>query len=608
MMRLLCKGKALDLYDNAGLQFTKSNPAFAFGEFSAERTTQFKLPRTKTNDQVLALARIPAYNGEGMRRKFDAQLQSGIIVYDGFLYVSEFDGKDYSVIFVGGLAYDIKAFNNYGWGSLIFPSDDRASIWWNYPPYIPTTAVDADDSPSIVARVKYHSDSEATDDRGKYKPSIDLEELFTQLNTQGVFKITGLIGEHVRLIREEKSGIDQVLVRLVNGSQATAEDLDLSIENAYLKVGSMRIAIDDRDPEDPQFTVTSCFKATADMNPGCKITFQDNTPANLCMCTTGERVPGSDSYQLAFMGSRSFHYDANDGWVYDGEPLAGKTFDCDRDFILMTADGAIYENGYLMFIDYYGNMRLDQVPPYSVDVRVSTNLYTLGKESLIYRNVSVHSMLEGLNLGKLLLIYGACTGKLINVKGDGSVEFIDSLTPTNEELTVMKEQSLTRSFSNYARKNIIAFKENDLVQIGEKQSVEYDIDNDNIEEEKNLLTMEVDEGGLYNDGADNLVEIRGVETKYNFEQYEPRYLIKSDAVAVATVDNAFMEHVVLAKSNLLQSLCDASTTFKVQARMTMAKYARIDSATGFLVDGILYTWTDINWQNEIANITLTKIS
>ena len=80
MTQLLCNGVLLDLYEDTNLQFKKTNSLFTFGEMSAERTTQFKLPSTPKNDRVFGLARIPAYDGAGMRRTFEAQLHCGTIV------------------------------------------------------------------------------------------------------------------------------------------------------------------------------------------------------------------------------------------------------------------------------------------------------------------------------------------------------------------------------------------------------------------------------------------------------------------------------------------------------------------------------------------------
>ena len=84
-MQLFCNNVRLDLYEDADIQLKKTNPAYAFGELSSERSTQFKLPATPTNDRVLALARIPAYTGNAMRVKLPARLVCGLVVREGFL-------------------------------------------------------------------------------------------------------------------------------------------------------------------------------------------------------------------------------------------------------------------------------------------------------------------------------------------------------------------------------------------------------------------------------------------------------------------------------------------------------------------------------------------
>lgn len=102
MMLLLCNGVRLDLYKDFGLQLKHTNPLFAFDKLECERTTEFKLPTTPTNDRVLSLARIPAYNGTGMMVKFPAELQAGAIVMTGFMYVRQYDGKDYTAVLTVG--------------------------------------------------------------------------------------------------------------------------------------------------------------------------------------------------------------------------------------------------------------------------------------------------------------------------------------------------------------------------------------------------------------------------------------------------------------------------------------------------------------------------
>lgn len=114
MMQLLCNGVYLDLYDNFSLQITHTNPLFAFDKMECERTTQFKLPSTPKNDRVFGLSRIPAYSGVGMMNKYAAQLQAGVVVKDGFLYVKECTDGDYQAVYVFGDLLGLKAIKDAG--------------------------------------------------------------------------------------------------------------------------------------------------------------------------------------------------------------------------------------------------------------------------------------------------------------------------------------------------------------------------------------------------------------------------------------------------------------------------------------------------------------
>lgn len=159
-MLLLCNNIKLDLYADASLQFKHSNPLFAFDKLECERTTQFKLPATPTNDRAFSLARIPAYVGTGMMRKFSAQLQAGTIVKDGYLYVSEFDGKDYTAVFVTGELLGLQAVKNAGKLSDWFVRSDTAQ--WG-----------VIDTPSSVLfqTLRYANKSELSGGVGRYNVS-----------------------------------------------------------------------------------------------------------------------------------------------------------------------------------------------------------------------------------------------------------------------------------------------------------------------------------------------------------------------------------------------------------------------------------------------------
>lgn len=595
MMRLLCNGVVLDLYENTKLQFKKKNTLFAFGDMSSERTTQFKLPCTPNNDRAFSLARIPAYKGDAMRKRFDAQLQTGLIVTNGFLYVSEFDGKDYSAVFVGGLAYDLKAWNNSKWGELLLPMDyGDPSISETY------NANDADIP--MIARVKYHFDNEDNEDFGDvFMGSIHIEQLFQKLTEQNLFKITGLVGSNIRLIRNDIYKYEDVLERLANIRS------DPSLLNVETREQVIRV-------------IPSYFGANViafAVGSGTKITFPENTPENLCIVYYKYSQYAED--EVRFIGTRKFDYDTNGVPYYYGKPLAGQTVLIseigDREFLLMDASGAHRESGpgVVPMGFNFDDGGMGNVPTYDLRVRVS-NLDEESENNIEWR-INDHSMLTDLSLGDLVKAYAAVTGRLVCMRREGSIEFVNDFGANNVELKrIESRKNVARTFSNFGQRNYVQFKSNGAVEDWEKIRDEYTIENVNIEEEKTILTLEYIEGGQYPEQVppfnylhplqpipDNcIMYIR--DTKEGFWGFN----IPADTIAFAG-NEMYLQRVAMPKINLLQDLCDKSTRHKIRARMTYMQYNAIDGDTTLLVDGTRYTWIEANYGDGTAEITLQKI-
>jgi len=553
-MQLFCNNVRLDLYEDADIQLKKTNPAYAFGDLSSERSTQFKLPATPTNDRVLALARIPAYTGNAMRVKLPARLVCGLVVREGFLYISEYTGKDYSAILVSGLAYDVKTFDKFN--ELIISDGFTQTVY------------DADNAAApIVSLVKYRSNL-----TGQYAPSIDLGALFEALNAQGLFKISGTTGERLRLIRSQQTELRDV-VEILENLDPTPEDLGLSTYNNTITVN--RTA--------GYYGLTNCFRADGIQT----ITFPENTPQNLCLAYLAyNQTLQGDS--IEFFGSRRF-----DEQGYYGEPLAGQTVTLDYslnptgNFWLIDMNGADFITGIPVLAGGSGG-HMDLVEEYRLRVHVSGQM-----------NYDANAMLNDLVLGDLLKLYASCTGKLINIKADGSVEFVTNITPAYTEPLLIEQNNVARTFSNYAQANTIKFEDTDSVLDAERLTLVYDVPNVNISETKDLMTLKATEGGIY-EGTTDTLYLRDV-TAGLFPELE------IDAIGLAG-NEEYMQRVELKRNALLTTLCAQSTQVKVSLRISFYDFDKIDSSASFLVNGTRYTWTEATWQKETAKITLQKIA
>lgn len=600
-MQLICNGVSLDLYESENLRLVKKNPLFAFDELSAERSSQFKVPSTPTNDRVFKLSKRPDFYGEGMRQRYKCQLQAGAVVQNGYLYVSSFDGKDYQCIMLVGMLFDIKTFGVHEWGSLRFGGLRlrNGSIDANSPDV------------KIIDTPRYYlqGSQEPT-------PSVDVGALFHMLNDQGLLPISGM-DDSIKLrllpktaaewgVREQLTDIAETLIN----ENPTEHRMGVTSSENIIEASDSTIRVWIEDNPEPDIEYMRGFHFPGNT---CSITFPEDTPQNLCICCVGEpsiATQGGFYYAVRFVGDRGFMRPATpEGQVeYYGEPLAGRTIELDVNdtsgFLLLTGAGLPYDQYYGQQVFSFNDFDFTREPNYSLDVRVTGRWFS-------GQGVPVNYILKDLSLGQLIKQYMAVSGKLIGLQSDGKYAFFDDIDPKIIEPEIIKISAISRKFGNYAQRNYIRFADDkDNMLPDEATQMEYLLQNVNLEEEKTIEKLEAVEGGIYRDSElsdeenieNNLLELRGAE--YNAEQ--TGFELASDALAEIS-DFTHMKRATLRKSELLQRLCEASTQIKIDARMPFFQYNKIDSDTALLVHNTLYTWTESQWQKNVAQLTLAKI-
>lgn len=109
-------GKYLEL-GGVKLSWTRKNMLFAFDNVELDRTTSFEIPNTAANADIFGLAGVAAFSGDGMRQRYAAILEDGIISKSGYLYLTGYNTqkRTYSACFVTGenqILKDIKESGN----------------------------------------------------------------------------------------------------------------------------------------------------------------------------------------------------------------------------------------------------------------------------------------------------------------------------------------------------------------------------------------------------------------------------------------------------------------------------------------------------------------
>ena len=587
MMQLLCDGVVLDLYDNASLQFKKDNPLFAFDSLKCERTTEFKLPSTPKNDRVFSLARKPAYDGIGMRRKFIAQLQTSGVVKDGYLYISTFDGQDYTAIFVTGEFVQLQTISSLGKINEILDPQDVVTI--GGAETAPASSVNV-----LWANVPYYRSG------GILCPSIGVKKLVEAICTEYNLTMPTIPEsvEGMRLISLAKSPYKDVHFK--------ATIIDDQQPNGTIPSNNYNtVEADDRlfDYVDEEYGVAIMQEGSIADNQwymlrshraktALQLTFPQDWPETMYMFDfTNAHY---DPTYGGFYGERAFDKDVNqEGVTPIGEPLAGRTVqiaagDC---FLFVDSRYFVYTRTSIMGSSWYDYGFIFNEEPtldydYVIGVHGLEDQAQAGELCLLSDNLPDCTFVE------LLKTIAAASGRVLNYTDADGITFdeVDFTEWTKiEGLLLTKKEEVIRTFSNYAQRNLVLFESNKGVLY--PLSIEYTIDNDNIETEKDLQKIPFSEGDNYGAGF--------------------VYVPKADEAERMTVSIAGNEakllRVSLPQNAGVQALCTASTQIKLKARLTLLKYQAITAKTLLLIDGTVYVWTSSTWQNDVASMTLAKI-
>lgn len=612
MTQLVCNGERLDLYENTSLQFTEENPLFAFDKIKCERTTSFKLPATPTNDRVFALARIPAYAGEGMRRKFAAQLQMGVIVKDGYLYVSSWSGEEYEAIFVTGEMIGLQAIKDAG--NIAEYYDTNTRLFW--------TRANIKDANTAQGQATFAITRYSCGNSEMLHPSVDLADImdgaYWWLTTR---HLTGL-QRGWRLIPRELHGVsDGVLTLTYEGTDNNPGTTELTPNPANTLATTLsplvsfvttKLRVFDRVTTEDRYWSVKQFIAGQTL----KIVFpEDFSTDYFLMSIQGEPDSADDPLvnvysENWFLGEYKFRADLSESaghpiiegdWRTTG--LAGKVVEIPSGtpFLLARSEWLYWTpNSFGQAGLVYGFVYMSESSrDYSLTVTANGADLSEGDMLLLRDNLPEHTLIE------LAKMYAYLTGTCLYY--DGDLKFDDLAFSTWQQMDISDKLisigKVSRTFSDYAQRNTISFESGDDVPQAQRVVATYEIDNDNLDATKELARLPYSEG--IEDAQDGMIVARFDATEnYGDTLYADGIMV---ADKIAPEGSIYGLRVTLPKNAVLQSLCDASTQVEVQARMNAYEYAQITSKTKIVVRGTAYVWTSRSWQNDVAKFTLAKL-
>lgn len=661
MMRLLCNGEFLDLPNDAELQFTKKNILFAFDDIECERSASFSIPATAHNNKVFGLAYDEHMSGAYMRIKMNAQLQSGVVSKNGYLYLDSYDytKRAYNAIFVTGELVGLQNLRNAG---------DVNELYTNNP-YVVWSAgneVDASSANSVWQIVNYKQAFTNSGGTVIPYPSYNIMTIVNAITqalgaSDGDIQApssTGASGYNamnaLRVIPKELRSFEDTLTihstPLTGDADGFINDIDgydslpAYITQYNISVYSYQCIRETYPTRKGSFTswtknaasVTSLgkikgFKTLSRL----QITFPDDFPSNYALVHymlipsfheivdtetpyNTHNVLNNMSYlrngaEVSFLNIGSLSYSQKLSVQYAN--LAGSTITLADNatfaFInlddIKLADVSDYQDGDTAHPVSYENNGQDYFaygqPEYSFALTFKGVDMEAGEDAYLQPNlpsISVIDMLKGVaNTFGWLLNYTDADGIMFeNLADIADWGVIDISSKVIEQTTLM------RKFGDYAQRNVVQFKSGDNVLNGERLIGAYLVPNESLEETKDIATIPYSEAGVGSDADGENTDYTPIYIRNGLSEQEN----DEDVIAIAGANDKYLGRVPFAVNDAVISLCDNSTSVKVKVWQTLHEFEQIVPKCVIYMYGAKYVWTEADWSDGVTTLSLSKIS
>lgn len=598
MIRFEVNGEYLELPADFSLQFKKTNILFAFDDIECERSTSFNISATPQNNRIFALAKWVQSDGVGMRRKYEAQMQAGLVVLDGYLHIDQYDAGMYKAVFVTGELLGLRKIRDAG--KIKEYWKPAGGIVWSVSNIKDANTYDGQVSLAIT---RYVSNVQLL------HPSFDLRDVIQYAYNALTGRNMPAMVRGYRLIPKEVQGMPKTNVTFqYSGTGADFEDdpEDASFANTITQTGALSAIGTTNDTvllvgvggTHTQFKYIKVRQWIARQT--LILTFPTTFPNNMFLMSLNDPEPEYNWLSPSwFLGGWRFYQRTGGGTATEGTPLAGRsvTIPSGTRFVFLCSDDYEYEPSPLN----WNGFRYISSRDYSYEMVVEAESPTEGD------TIRAYDMLPDLTLVELLKIYSYLEGKALNYTETDGVLFddldVDSWEAINIDGKIIKAGNVARKFGNYAQQNVIDLESGTEVLENQRLQLTYEIDNDNLQEKKTLGKIPYSEGQIAERDGSMVARFDAEDTENNV--LNAAGIMK--AVGTSTTAPKYGTRVELQKNSGLQSLLDASTCITIQVHMTLLEFNQLQPKKALYFEGVRYVWTEANWTKNVATIKMSKI-
>ena len=581
MTQFNINGQWLELLEDTSVQLTRTNELYAFDDVALERTTSFDIPATPRNLDILQLANDYHGRGTAMRRDIAATMSLGAVAYDGVLHITEYDCTErvFKAVFTFGNLQELQALRTCG----KLPELGLTTMAYVTPEDMQNPVQASADITRNWSCMR-HADMPCN-------PSVRIASIFRLLELQvpslpTVTLPTAAAG--LRIIRDKLVGFSRSVHLAMTRNPQGGSQPDTTYPPApFNLITGTDIFNTVFDGADTHFGLATTSGGQLTQRYWTIRGIKATTPVAITFPLTMSRFWFAQKTGLTGGQPSNFYggYWWQDGGpnaqpIITGEPLAGKTIELQTgdELYLVNLSDFVHTSAGGLEIDGW---RFDLGATFPQETPTAFDVMIAGGERYYLQD-----NMPDITPAELCKIVAAVTGTVLRYSPDRGVWF-DDLQTGGDTMTlaqVEEQGTMTRTFGDYAQHNIVTFDDADNP---DRLELDYVIDNINLEERRELTVIPLSCGGagMYN--------------------YLPA-IKRGDGDTLCTYVQGYeaLQRVELPRNAYIQGLCDASTSLDVTCRMTAWEYAGITPHMLLYYDGVLWTWTEMQWQEGEAVIKL----